>query len=165
MKYQTTVNGETFDIEINADGDVFLNGVKRNVNFVPLNDTLFSIISETVSHEVLVDESELGAYAVQMGGHLYDVGVLDERALLLGNRRGPGFSESGEVSIKAPMPGLVVDVPVTEGQEVAKGDTVIVLESMKMQNELKAPRGGVVQRIGVQTGQSVEQNKVLVTIT
>lgn len=165
MKYQTTVNDKTFDIEINADGEVFVNGVKRNVNFVPLNDTLFSVIAETVSHEVLVDEAELGNYKVQMGGQLYDVGVLDERALLLGNRRGAGFTESGEVSIKAPMPGLVVDVPVGEGQEVAKGDTVIILESMKMQNELKAPRGGVVQRIGVKTGQSVEQNKVLVTIT
>lgn len=165
MKYQTTVNGKQFEIEVNNDGEVFVNGEQRHVDFVSLGETLYSIIAGTDAHEVLVDDLEGPNYDVQIHGRLYNVNVLDERALLLGSRRGGEFTDTGEVSIKAPMPGLVVDVPVEEGQEVAKGDTIIILESMKMQNELKAPRDGVVQRIGVAAGQSVEQNKVLVTIT
>jgi propionyl-CoA carboxylase alpha chain len=63
------------------------------------------------------------------------------------------------------MPGVVVDVPVTVGQEVAKGKTVVVLESMKMQNELKAPRDGTIHAVRVAKGDKVDLNAVLVTIT
>jgi len=63
------------------------------------------------------------------------------------------------------MPGLIVRVPVQPGQTVAKGDTIVVLESMKMENELKAPRDGTVHMIHVTAGDNVEQNKVLVTIS
>ena len=73
--------------------------------------------------------------------------------------------DTGELSIKSPMPGLIVAVRSRTGHEVTKGQTVVILESMKMQNELKAPRDGVVQRISVQAGQTVEQNKPLVTLT
>ena len=62
------------------------------------------------------------------------------------------------------MPGLVVATPVEVGQEVELGDNVVILESMKMENELKAPRAGRVERINVKPGDSVEQNQTLVVI-
>jgi len=62
------------------------------------------------------------------------------------------------------MPGLIVRVPVSEGEPVSKGQTVIILESMKMENELKSPRDGTVHHIHTRAGENVEQNKVLVTI-
>jgi biotin carboxyl carrier protein len=62
------------------------------------------------------------------------------------------------------MPGLVVAIPVAEGQTVQQGETLLVLESMKMQNELKAPRDGVINRVWVQPGQSVEQGKPLLSL-
>ena len=165
MKYQTTVNGHTFEIEITRDGDLFVNGEQRHVDFISLRETLHSLIMDTESHQVLVDGIETHDYEVIISGRQYNVNVLDERALLLGSRRGGAMSDSGEISIKSPMPGLVVDIPVAEGDTIEKGQTVVILESMKMQNELKAPREGTVQRISVTPGQSVEQNKVLVTIT
>jgi 3-methylcrotonyl-CoA carboxylase alpha subunit len=70
----------------------------------------------------------------------------------------------GEFSLKAPMPGLVVAVPVAEGETVSKGQNLVILESMKMQNELRAPRDGVVQRVRVKAGERVEQNQLLVTL-
>lgn len=77
-----------------------------------------------------------------------------------------GFAPpSGEIAIKAPMPGLVVDVPVQTGQAVDEGSVLVVLESMKMENELKAPRAGVVSQVRVQSGQSVEEQETLVAIT
>jgi len=62
------------------------------------------------------------------------------------------------------MPGLVVSVPVAEGQEVKKGDVLVVLESMKMQNELKSPKDGKVEKVKVEAGQAVEQGQVMVTV-
>jgi len=62
------------------------------------------------------------------------------------------------------MPGLIVAVPVTEGQAVKKGDILIVLESMKMQNELKCSREGTIGRVKVKAGDNVEHNQVLLTV-
>jgi biotin carboxyl carrier protein len=164
MKYITTVNGVRFEVEIGRDGTLMVNGERREVDFLPFGDSsLYSIIMDNTSHDLLVEERD-GKYEVLMQGRLFTVDVADERAQLLATRRAGAQVESGEISVKAPMPGLVVAVPVTEGQEVKAGQTIIVLESMKMQNELKTPRDGVVQRISVAAGQSVEQNKVLITI-
>jgi biotin carboxyl carrier protein len=165
MKYLTTINGTTFDIEIQNDGTLLVNGEKRAVDFLSFGDeALYSIIMDTVSHELLIDERD-GEYEILMRGKLYTGTVLDERAQLVASRGSSKMVDSGEISIRAPMPGLIVAVPVQEGQEVKAGQTVVILESMKMQNELKSPRDGIVQRISVESGQSVEQNKLLITIT
>ncbi|MBT7069594.1 MAG: acetyl-CoA carboxylase biotin carboxyl carrier protein subunit, partial [Anaerolineae bacterium] len=77
---------------------------------------------------------------------------------------GSGPAQSGEYYLKAPMPGLVIDIPVTDGQEIAEGDVLLILESMKMQNELKAPRAGVISRIKVAVGESVERRQTLLSV-
>ena len=74
------------------------------------------------------------------------------------------MSEAGEFHLRSPMPGMVVSVPVKEGQQVEKGDVLVILESMKMQNELKAPRAGTVGRVRVKTGESVEQRQTLLSV-
>lgn len=165
MRYQTTINDRTYDIEINNDGELFVNGEKRDVDFISLGGTLYSIITQRKSLEALIDNQNNNEHEVLIKGRLYNVNVLDERDILLGSRRGDNFSASGEISIKAPMPGLIVDVPVQEGDTVEKGQTLVILESMKMQNELKAPREGLIHRIGAKPGESVEQNKILITMT
>ncbi len=164
MKYITTINNRTYEIDILPDGSVLLNGQARNVDLLALDASLYSIITDSRSLEALIDEQG-GQYQVLIGGRRYEGQVLDERDQLLRSRSGGGVDQSGEVSVKAPMPGLIVAVPVDEGQAVKAGQTVVILESMKMQNELKAPRDGTVQRISVAPGQSVEQKKVLITIT
>ncbi len=163
MKYITTISNRTYEIDILPDGSVLLNGQPRNVDFLALDASLYSIITDSRSLEALIDEQG-GLYQVLIGGRRYEGQVLDERDQLL-RARSDIVDQSGEVSVKAPMPGLIVAVPVSEGQAVRAGETVVILESMKMQNELKAPRDGVVQRISVAPGQSVEQKKVLITIT
>jgi biotin carboxyl carrier protein len=164
MKYVTIINDTRFEIEIEKDGSLKVNGEPREVDFLALGPALYSILMDRGSYELVIEERE-GAYEVLMQGRLYTGQVLDERAQLLATRRGGLGVESGELSIKSPMPGLIVAIPVTEGQEVKKGQTLVVLESMKMQNELKTPRDGIVQRISVAPGQSVEQNKLLITLT
>jgi biotin carboxyl carrier protein len=163
MKYVTTINNKTFEIEIQRDGSLLVNGEHREVDFLALGPSLYSILMDGLSHELVIEERDKDI-EVLMRGKLYSGTVLDERAQLMAERTGGMMTDTGEMSVKAPMPGLVVVVPVEVGQLVSAGQTVIVLESMKMQNELKSPRDGVVQNISVATGQSVEQNKILVTI-
>lgn len=164
MKYVTTVNGETYEIEIKADGMVEVNGEPRHVDFKPMGQhAIFSLIIDNQSFEAVVEQRD-GSYQVLIFGDLYDVEVTDERSLRLARLSGVTADTSGEAQIKSPMPGLIVAVPVEIGQEVKKGDTVVILESMKMENELKAPRDGTIERIEVGKGDSVEQNKVLVVI-
>ncbi|MEO8610533.1 MAG: biotin/lipoyl-containing protein [Chloroflexota bacterium] len=163
MKYVTKINNKTFEIEILRDGSLLLNGEPREIDFLALGPSLYSILMDGQSHELVIEEREKDV-EVLLRGKLYSGTVLDERAQLMAERTGGMISETGEMSIKAPMPGLVALVPVEVGQQVHAGQTVIILESMKMQNELKSPRDGVIQHINVAAGQSVEQNKILVTI-
>jgi len=163
MKYVTTVHNKRFEIEILADGSISVDGKKRDVDFIALGPAMYSILAENVSHELTIEERD-DEIEVLMRGRLYSNRVLDERALLMAQRSGGFGNDSGEINIKSPMPGLIVAVRVEVDQEVKAGDTVVILESMKMQNELKAARDGVVVSVNVEPGQTVEQNKVLMTI-
>nr|NIP43563.1 biotin/lipoyl-binding protein [candidate division Zixibacteria bacterium]NIT59736.1 biotin/lipoyl-binding protein [Fodinibius sp.]NIR66018.1 biotin/lipoyl-binding protein [candidate division Zixibacteria bacterium]NIS47654.1 biotin/lipoyl-binding protein [candidate division Zixibacteria bacterium]NIU15750.1 biotin/lipoyl-binding protein [candidate division Zixibacteria bacterium] len=72
--------------------------------------------------------------------------------------------DTSEFYLKAPMPGLVIDVPVEEGQDVSQGEILLVLESMKMQNELRCPRDGKVLRVRVKVGDNVERKQTLIDV-
>lgn len=161
MKYVTIINNERYEIEIDNDGSVLINGELRDVDFLNLGGSLFSLITENKSFEAVIDDDE-GRIAVMMRGRLFEAQVLDERAMLLLQRRGGQPSGSGEIN--APMPGLIVEVTVESGQTVQQGETLIILESMKMQNELKSPVDGVVGSIHVSADQAVNKNDLLVEI-
>lgn len=161
MKYVTIINDKQYEVEIDKDGNVLLNGELRDVDFLALGETLYSVIMNDESKEVVI-ERDGDVHNVLMGGRLFEARVLDERALLMAMRKGGLGGGSGEV--KAPMPGLIVVVPVEIGQEVEANSTVVILESMKMQNELKTPIAGVVTSINVEQGQTVDKNEVLIVI-
>lgn len=161
MKYTTIVNDIQFEVEILKDGKVMVNGNVHEVDFVSLHESLYSIIQDSKSYEIAIEE-ERGSYEVLLGGRLYEARVLDQRALLMAQRKGGLTAGTGEVN--SPMPGLIVEVLVNVGDEVTQGDTVVILESMKMQNELKAPRDGTVQTISCEAGQSVEKGNLLINI-
>ena len=164
MKYLTTVNDQQYVIEITREG-LLVNGELREVDFKSMGQhAIFSLIIDNQSFEAVVELRD-GKYDVLIQGDLYEVDVTDERAQRLAKASGLATDPTGEVIIRSPMPGLIVAVPVKAGDEVKKGQTVVILESMKMENELKAPRNGVVQRVEISKGQSVEQNKVLLTIS
>ncbi|MCY4073675.1 MAG: biotin/lipoyl-binding protein [Chloroflexi bacterium] len=161
MKYVTVIKDQSYEIEIDNDGAILVNGELRDVDFLNLGGSLYSIITENKSLEAVIDDDE-GKIAVMMGGQLFETQVLDERAMLLVQRRGGLNITSGEVN--APMPGLIVMVTVKLGQNVEQGDTVVILESMKMQNELKSPVAGVVTAIHVDASQAVDKGDMLVEI-
>ncbi len=161
MKYVAIINERRYEIDIDSDGGVTVDGSPRDVDFLNLGGSLFSVITENKSLEAVIDDDD-AKIAVMMSGRLFETQVLDERAMLLMQRRGGATTGSGEV--KAPMPGLIVEVTAERGQAVAQGETLIILESMKMQNELKAPIAGLVSAIHVEAGQAVDKNDLLAEV-
>jgi len=165
MKYIATVGDQEFTVDVNRRGEVTVDGKPYAVDIQGVGSHgLYSIIIDDRSYDVFIDEGDED-YLVVLWGGLFEVKVQDERTRrLAGLRRGP-VAPVGEVLIKAPMPGVVVRVLVSEGQPVETGDILVVLESMKMQNEFKSPRPGVVHNIRVAVGDKVDQDQIMVTIS
>jgi biotin carboxyl carrier protein len=115
------------------------------------------------SYEVAVDRRSNGERRVHINGLAVPVSIVDPREQLV-RRRGVAAIDSGPRSIVSPMPGRIVKVLVREGDTVAAHQGLVVVEAMKMENELRAPRAGQVTAVKVVEGMSVEANAVLVTI-
>jgi biotin carboxyl carrier protein len=164
MKYITTVDGKEYVVEIVDEKHININGKIYEVDFESVSgQPVYSLIVNGKSHESYVQQGD-DNWQVLLRGRLYPVTVEDEREKRLRAAAGSGVAESGEFLLKAPMPGLVVAIPVEEGQEIKKGQVILILESMKMQNELKSPRDGTIGRIRVRPGESVEQRQTLLSV-
>lgn len=165
MRYVTTVGEQTFEIEIEEPGVVQVDGCRHAADLQEIvPGRLYSLLLDHTSNEAFVEGDGQGCCRVLLRGELYRVKVEDERALRLARGLAGFVPASGEIPIRAPMPGLVVSVPVEVGQPVHKGEVVVILESMKMDNELCAPRDGTVVRVHVVEGASVEARTTLVTL-
>ena len=164
MKYITTVEDKQYAIEIIDDKHIRVNDIVYNIDFENVSgQPVYSLIVDGKSHEAYVQQGD-DNWQVLLRGRLYPAVVVDEREQRLRAAAGGGVAETGEFHLKAPMPGLVVAIPVAEGQDVKKGQVLLILESMKMQNELKAPRDGKINRIKVKPGESVEQKQALMSV-
>lgn len=164
MKYITTVSDKEFQIEVVDERHVRIGDRLIEVNFEPVSgQPVFSLLLDGKSYESFVYQGDED-WQVLLHGRQYQVKVEDEREKRLRVAAGGGTSESGEFHLKAPMPGLVVAVTVNEGDIIEKGQVILILESMKMQNELKAPRAGTVGRVRVKPGESVEQKQTLLSV-
>jgi len=164
MKYIATINSKEFLVEIIDEHHININGKVHEIDLESVSgQPVYSLIVDGKSHEAYVREGD-DEWQVLLRGRLYPVQVVDEREKRLRAAAGGGVAETGEFHLKAPMPGLVVAVPVSEGQEVKKGQVLLILESMKMQNELKSPRDGVVSKIKVKAGESVEQKQSILSL-
>lgn len=164
MRYITTIDEKEYLIEIIDDTHVSIDGKIVEVDFESVqSQPVFSLIVDGKSYEAYVYQGD-ESLEVLVKGRLYHGRVEDERERRLRAASGGGTAVSGTFYLKAPMPGLVVSVPVAEGQEVKKGDVLLILESMKMQNELKSPRDGTVGRIQVKAGDSVEQRQKMLSV-
>lgn len=163
MKYITSVRGKTFEIEINQNGHITVNGLDRTVDIEALREPLYSALIDNQSFEALIEERD-ALINVILQGDLYEVSVVDERERRLAAASSGFQVAQGEIVIRSPMPGMIVAVSVSDGQEVVAGQPLIVLESMKMENQIKAPRAGKIEHIQVAAGERVEQNRPLLTL-
>ncbi len=164
MRYITTVDGKQFLVEILDEKHVSVDGKVYEVDFESVNgQPVYSLIVDGKSHEGYAARGE-EEWQVLLHGRLFPITVEDEREKRLRSAAGGGVAETGEFHLRAPMPGLVIAVSVEEGQAVKRGQVLVILESMKMQNELKSPRDGTVGRVRVKAGETVEQKQTLLSV-
>lgn len=164
MKYVTTISDKQYVIEINTENQITVDGRVLTVDLEEVHGlNLVSLLLEDNSYEAIIEEADQH-WQVLLNGQRYEITVQDERAVRLAKTAGATTAQSGDFTLKSPMPGLVVAVPVNEAQAVTKGTVLLILESMKMQNEFRSPIDGIVQRIRVQPGQTIEQNYQCLTV-
>lgn len=169
MKYKAIINDNVnIEVELNgesADGKIALKLGQddKEVRLVPLAGNMYQFIYEGKVYLAEVSKTE-DSYTVKMADRSFDVAVVDEKTMMI-EKLGIKTTEkkaSGEV--KSPMPGLVVKISVAVGDTVAVGQGILVLEAMKMQNEIKSAVAGVVKEIKVSERQPVEKNQMLLKI-
>jgi len=167
-RYLTTVKGakEQVPVDIEDQGNgryvLTIDGGRHVVDAVPLEHGAVSLLIDGRSYDVELDEVG-DEVQVLVEGQLLAVDVADERALRL--RAGAaGFTVTGKVTVSAPMPGKVVRVLVTPGTAVTEGQGLVVVEAMKMENELKSPKAGTVVEVFAKEGSAVEANAKLLTV-
>ena len=158
-----TINQKTFDIQ-QVKAELMLNGEPFNWDLLEVQEGKFHILYNNRSFNAQVLESNEAekSFLIQINKGQYWVSVKDRFDLLL-EQLGMGNATATKVNnIKAPMPGLIIDIKIAIGDTVAKGDTVMILEAMKMENVLKSPGDGKVKTIKVSLRDNVEKNQVLV---
>jgi biotin carboxyl carrier protein len=163
MKYFVTINGR--ELQVTVDGDrVSVNGQELTAHLTAIEGTpLRHLVIGTRSFTLPFQSEGGGRWTMGFQGESWPAEVVDERTRHIRSLTGSGEEKKGGGQLKAPMPGLVIRVDVVAGQAVAAGASVVVLEAMKMQNELRAPiGGGVVAAVRVQPGQAVEKGQILV---
>lgn len=164
MKFTCTINGKEYRIEIVDEQLIIVNGRELTVDFKRIGDQrVYSLLLGGQSYDAFVYSVE-GGWEVQIKNRQYTVTVEGERSKRINAAAGGRVNEIGAFRLNAPMPGLVVEIFIEEGQEIQKGQVLMILESMKMQNEIKAPRGGTVGELRVKPGESVEQRQALLSI-
>jgi biotin carboxyl carrier protein len=162
MAYIVNIDDQEFKVNVERVGRDFvtlLNGKKHNVEVVSMDDNQMALIIDNRPYIVTMDSEKL----ILVGGETYQVSVIDENVQKL-MKMGPAKLQKEELVLKAVMPGLVIDVNVKEGDEVRSGDALLVVEAMKMQNEVKTPQDGVVKKLLIQKGKAVNSGDTLVII-
>jgi pyruvate carboxylase subunit B len=163
MRYYVTIGERTVEVEFTTDGAI-VDGEHCTLELrdVP-GGVLRHLLIDGASHVVVARPSATrGAWEVRIDGRRHEAEVLDTRTRAIREMTGHGVSPRARRPVRAPMPGMIVRVEVEPGQSVAPGQGVVIVEAMKMENELKADRGGIVSRIHVAAGQPVEKGVILI---
>lgn len=164
MKYSAIVQGQPIAIDVKrieaGEIEAEIGGRSYKLHAKRVERGIYWFNWNNQSLEIGVSESPEG-YVISLGGERLDVEIVDARAAL---RRAAHQGHAGAASIRAPMPGKVVKLLVPEGAEVQANQGIVVLEAMKMQNEIKSPKKGVVRTLDVVEGAAVNAGDLLATV-
>ncbi len=164
MKYTAMIDGQRVEISLNRKEngviEAEIGGRSYRVEGKAVEPGIYWFRWNNRSLEIGVSQT-LDSYVVSLAGHRIPVEILDARTAI---RRAAQHGHDGVVQIRAPMPGKVIKVLVVEGAEVQSNQGIVVLEAMKMQNEIKSPKKGIVGKLGVNDGAPVNSGDLIATV-
>lgn len=161
MRYFVTLGERTLEVELGAEG-ILVDGDPVSADLVEMDGTqVWSLLLNGASHQVLASRTGRGIWSLHLSGRHLDARVVDERTRALEEMTGGREKGLGWTTLRAPMPGLVVRVEVKEDDLVSEGQGLVIVEAMKMENELKSLGEARVKRIMVEAGEVVEKDQVL----
>lgn len=163
MRYFVTVGVRTFEVEINA-GRVTVDGKEVDASLVQVPGTpVRRLAFNDESHRVVADSGEAkGVWDLHVDGFRIEAEVVDERTRAIRAMTAKSNASTGPKPVRAPMPGMIVRVEVQPGDKVKAGQGVVIIEAMKMENELKAEAGGTVTKVHAIKGSAVDKGTVLI---
>ena len=168
MHYAAIVGDEEHEVEIievsPGSYEIAMDGKKMSIDVRSVAPTSMSFLLDNHAYNIEFEKSRQGGENLLVRGHVISVEVVDLRTLRLRRVRPATGSNDGPATIASPMPGKVVAVLVKEGQQVAQGDGLVVVEAMKMENELKAPRAGTVKDLIATEGAPVDGGATLCVV-
>ena len=163
MKYFVKVGEREIELDLEADRVAVRDGEVHDARVSDVEGTpvrLVTIGDEV--HRVVARRGETrGKYTLWLDGFRYEVEALDERTRTIRELSGASAGASGPAPLKAPMPGMIVRVAVQVGDQVVPGQSLVVMEAMKMENELRATAAGTVKAVLAQPGTAVEKGALL----
>ncbi len=161
--FQTKVNGKTFEVT-SSEEQLSINGKNFPLDISKISEGNFHIVHENKSYrtELVKADYATKSFLFKINGKLIPVEVKDKFDLLLEKMGMSGAASAKVNNVKAPMPGLVIDLKVKAGDAVKAGDPLLILEAMKMENILKASGDAVVKNVKTKKGDSVEKGQVLI---
>jgi len=161
--YKATVNKKEFEI-INRGDKIMIDGTVIEWDLAKISNEYFHILIKNESYraEIIKADPITKSFIIKVKGKVYAVELKDKFDLLL-DKMGLNNGSTGRANnVKAPMPGLIVDLRVKEGDKVKPGDALLILEAKKMENMIKASAESIVKSVKVMKGDSVEKNQVLI---
>jgi pyruvate carboxylase subunit B len=167
--YRADLDDRSFDCTVTDNESLVLDeteadALATDISVERVGPGYLSLLVDGTSVSAAVEPLDGNRYRVTINGRMTEVQVKDERAMLLESFGLKAAADAGEAEIRAPMPGLVLDVLVSEGDTVEADEGLLVLEAMKMENELAAPGPGTVEAIHVSEGDAVEKDALLIEL-
>ncbi len=164
MRYFVRLGDRSVEVELGEDG-VRVDGRAVEAALVHAAGTpVRGLMVDAETYRLVADRGPRGRWKVHLRGRALELDVIDERTKAIRDMTGGGAVAVGPKPVVAPMPGMVVKVEVVEGDEVQAGQGIVIVEAMKMENELKASGAGRVVRVHVRRGDAVEKDQVLVDL-
>ena len=166
MKYLVQVGDEAVEVLLDG-GQATVDGVSVPARLSEVEGTPVRMVTvgDAVHRVVARAGAGRGLYTLWVDGFRYEVEALDERTRVIRELAGASAGASGPAPLKAPMPGLIVRVNVQVGDSVQPGQSLVVMEAMKMENELRASAAATVKAVLVQPGTAVEKGALLLEMT
>lgn len=161
--YKVSINETSYNIDFKSEG-IYVDNELLSWDMAVVSDYMFHLITTSKSYvvEIVAKDAQTKHLQLKVNGVIFNIDVRDKYDMLLEQLGMQQSGDSNHREIRAPMPGMILEILVKEGQQVSKGDKLVILEAMKMENVIKSSGEGTVEMITIQKGMNVEKNQVLI---